>query len=299
VKRIGVALMLLTACRSAGSDSERLGDAAWHEGRWVAAVSLYRTVAPATRVTAKLADAALLADSLLVAGAAWTRLGLAAPDRAGEAASGLARVAVAAERDDNPRALALAIAGLRQLEPGWPLGRLSLRLAHQPGPFDSLARAVIPAALAAAPGRLAADSLMLALGRAQRAAGDCQHAVPTLVSAAHRSASPGTRDSALSELGSCELAVGLLALGDNLPVVAEPWLDRVAHRDPLGPVGRRAMVAFGDARFAQGDSPAASLAWQAVAAAPVPPDSITALALERLRLGNSAAATDSTRQEHP
>lgn len=298
MKRIGVALIFLTACRSAGSDSERLGDTAGHDGRWVDAIISYRAATPSPRVTAKLADAAFLADSLVAAAEAWTRLGLDAPDRAGEAASGLARTAVAAERDDDPRALVVAIAGLRQLEPGWPLGRLSLRLAHDPGPFDSLARFVIPAALAATPGRMAAGSLLLALGRAQRAAGDCQHAVPTLESAAHRGGNAGTHDSVMNELGVCELALGLRALGSHLPAEAEPWLDRVAHRDPLGRVGRRAMVGFGDARLAQGDLPEATLAWQAVAAAPVPSDSITALALERLRLGNSGAATDSTRQEH-
>ena len=196
-------------------------------------------------------------------------------------------------------ALILAIAGLRRLEPGWPLGRLSLRLAHQPAPLDTLATSVLPAALASGPGRAAADSLILALGRAQRAAVGCERAVPTLESAARRGGAADARELVSSELGACELTLGLAALGRQLPAEAEPWLDRAARRDPLGLVGRRAMVAFGDARLAQGDIPAATLAWLVVAAAPVSPDSITALALERLRLGSSGAATDSTRQGHP
>ena len=291
--------MFLSACHPAGSDSERLGDAAWHDGRWKDAVVLYRMVEPSPRVTAKLADAAFLAGALATAAEAWTNLGLAAPDRAGEAASGLARTAVAAERNDDPRALVLAIAGLRRLEPGWPLGRLSLRLAHEPGPFDTLGTLVLPAALAAGPGRGAADSLMLALGRAQRASGDCHRAVSTLESATRRGGNGGTHDDVSSELAACELTLGLQALGKQLPAEAEPWFDLAARRDPLGQAGRRAMVGFGDARLAQGDISAATLAWQVVAAAPVSPDSITALALERLRLGNSGAATDSTRQGHP
>lgn len=299
MRRFGVALMCLTACHSAGSDRERLGDAAWHDGRWNDAVGWYRTVAPSARVTAKLADAAFLADSLAVAAAAWTKLGVDDPQRAGEAASGLARTAVAAERDDNPPALVLAIAGLRRLAPGWPLGRLSLRLAHEPGPFDTLATSVLPAALAAGPGRGAADSLILALGRALRASGDCQRAVPTLEGAVRRGGNAGIGEDLVRELGACQLSLGLQALSKQLPTEAEPWFDRAARSDPLGQVGRRAMVGFGDARLAQGDMAAAALAWQGVAAAPVSPDSITALALERLRLGNSGAATDSTSKGHP
>jgi hypothetical protein len=298
VKRLAFALLLLAGCGRGGPDNERLGDKAWHDGRWNDAMAFYRAAPSSSRVLAKLADAAFLAGSLGVAAEAWTRLGVEEPDRAAEAASGLARTAAAAERDNSPRALVLAIAGLRKLEPGWPLGRLSLRLAHEPGPFDSLAMSVIPAALAAAPGRTAADSLILALGRAQRVAGDCRRAIQTLQSAGRRSGGTTTRDSAMSEMGWCELALGLRALTADHPAEAESWLDRVAHRDPLGAVGRRAMVGYGDARLAQGDIPAATLAWQTVAAAPVAPDSITVLALERLRIGSTAAATDSTRQGH-
>jgi hypothetical protein len=101
------------------------------------------------------------------------------------------------------------------------------------------------------------------------------------------------------QLGWCELVIGLRALSSEHPAEAEGWLDRVARRDPLGAVGRRAMVGVGDARLAQGDIPAATLAWQTVAAAPVAPDSITVLALERLRIGSTGAATDSIRQGHP
>lgn len=294
-----VLLLFLAACTSGRPDAERQGDRAWHAGRWTQAVALYRSADSSPRVIAKLADAAFLSGSLLEAAQAWTRLGVDAPDRAAEAASQLARTAAAAERDNSPRALVLAIAGLRRLAPGWPLGRLSLRLAHDPGPFDSLAMSVIPAALAAAPGRTAADSLILSLGRAQRAAGDCRRAVPTLQSAARRSGDGATHDSAMAQLGWCELTIGLQALASNHAADAEPWLDQVARRDPLGAVGRRAMVAFGDARLAEGDLPAATLAWQTVAAAPVAPDSVTVLALERLRLGSAGAATDSIRQGHP
>ena len=299
MRRLWLALFLASACHSPSPDNERLGDKAWHDGRWTAAVTLYRSAPPSARVTAKLADAAFLAGDYTDAAAAWTQLGLDSPDRAPEAASGLARTAAAAERDGSIRAIALAIAGLRKLEPGWPLGRLSLRLAHEPGPFDSLAMSVIPATLAAGPGKTAADSLILALGRAQRAAGDCGRAVPTLESARRRGSGTTTGDSATSLLGWCELTLGLRALASEHPALAESWLDRVAHRDPLGVVGRRAMVGLGDARLAQGDIPAATVAWQAVAAAPVPPDSITVQALERLRLGNTGTTTDSTRQGNP
>jgi hypothetical protein len=65
---------------------------------------------------------------------------------------------------------------------------------------------------------------------------------------------------------------------------ATMWLEQAAGRAPDGPAGRRALVALGDLHLAAGDPFAAMLAWQSVAAAQAAPDSITALALERLRL---------------
>lgn len=284
-------LLLIAACGTSTPDPERLGDIAWHEGRWLDAVTSYRAAGNDPRVLGKFADAALLAGQRLEAVRAWTQLGIDAPDRAGEAAAGLARAAQGAERAGEPLVLARALLGLRRLAPTWPLGRMALRLALVPDlPADEAVQ-VLPVALASVSGRAAADSVLLALGQAEHQRGTCLAAVPVLESVVRRNSDDSARTMAGRVLADCELTLGLSALNDERVGDAERWLDRAARRDPAGAVGRRALIGFGDARLRQGDPFSATLAWQAVAAARVAPDSITILALQRLRIAES---TDST-----
>lgn len=299
MKRTLLLLAFLGACSRSQPDQERLGDRASHDGRWGAAVTAYRAAGDAPRVDAKLADAAFQAGSLLVAVHAWNQLAAAAPTRVGEAANGLARTAAAAERTGDQAALAEAIGGLARVAPGWPLGRLSLRLAHGSGadggsPPDL---AILPAALAAGPGRGAVDTLLYLLGVADGHAGDCDRAVAALESVLRRSGDIGLRDSATSRLAGCELTLGLAALHGEKAADAEGWFERASRHDPAGPVGRRALVGLGDARLTQGDSLAAVAAWQAVVEAVAPPDSITQMALERLHGPPTGVTTDSIRPE--
>lgn len=281
------ALLLLAAC-GGGPDQERLGDEAWHAGRWPDAVAAYKAAGTSPRLLAKYADAALAAGRLLDAADAWTRLGSETTERAGEAAAGLARTANAAERVDDQAALARAILGLRRVAPTWPLGRLALRLTRVAGLSAQDAVDVLPVALAGAPGRAGGDSLLLALGEAQRARRSCEQAVPVLEGLEHRATLAEVRTAALASLAACELDLGLAALSADQAGAAERWLDRAARRDPDGLTGRRALLRYGDARLRQGDPFSATLAWQTVASARVAPDSITILALERLRTAESA-----------
>ena len=300
MKAATFAVLLLAGCTLGRPDRERLGDEAWHEGRWVDAMVDYRAAGDSPRLTAKLADAALQGGSLSESAEAWTKLGTEEPDRAGEAAAGLVRVAERAGHDGKQGALAAAILGLRRVSPGWPVGRLASRLSPVAGMPPAQVADLVPALLAGSTGRAAAEPVLVTLGQADRSRGACDQAVPLLEGVLRRTINAGLRDSAAGTLGWCELTLGLAALQAQQPGDAERWLDRVVTRDPQGAVGRRALVGFGDARARQGDSVSARAAWRA-AAAGVAPDSITQLALFRLAELAPALINDSalSRQVHP
>ena len=278
MKRVLLVAVLL-GCGGARNSPERLGDEAWHRGQWAVATAQYRLVGDIPRLLAKRADAALLGGDLMVAAMLYRQLGAADPTRTGEAAAGLVRVAEVAQRAGDVHAVAACIAGLAEVAPGWPLGRLALRLPSDAQWDPSLVGAIGPAGLAAAGG---GERWLLALGRGYRAAKRCPEAIAALETLRRRERGPAA-DTAGAELASCQLNVGLAALGAGRPGEADFWLLQAATADPLGASGRRALVALGDARLAEGDLAGANLRWQQVLTAPVSPDSITVMALERLR----------------
>jgi|CXWL01.1.fsa_nt_gi hypothetical protein len=269
----------LLGCGGARNSPERLGDEAWHRGQWEVAATQYRIVGDAPRLLAKRAEVALLSGDLLGAATLYQQLGEADPTRTGEAAAGLVRVAEVAQRAGNVNAVAACLAGLADVAPGWPLGRLAMRLPADAQWEPTLVAAIGPAGLAAGGG---GERWLLALGRGYRAASRCPEAIAALEALRRRDRGPAA-DTAAAELASCQLTVGLEALGSGRPGEADYWLGQAATADPLGASGRRALVALGDARMAQGDVAGANLLWQQVVTAPVSPDSITVMALERLR----------------
>jgi tetratricopeptide (TPR) repeat protein len=294
---IGLALV---GCAVGRPTSEQRGDDAWHDARWADAVSAYRAAGSTPRVLAKLADASLQGGLLSESAEAWTRLGTESPDRSAEAAAGLARVAQAAENAGNSTALARALLGLRTLAPQWPLARLAAQLSDVNGLAAGDVAGVMPAILASSPSRDEVERWLVTLGRADQGRGSCEIAVPILEGALRTTTNTGLRDSATTTLAWCELGLGLTALAAAHPGEAERWLDRAAHREPDAPVARRALVGFGDARAAQGDTAAAKAAWEAVAAI-TPPDSLTQLALQRLQQAGprSPGDTVTVRPESP
>jgi hypothetical protein len=276
-----LALSALAGCGWDRGGREQLGDDAWHDARWADAVADYRAAGDSPRLTAKLADAALEGRLLTVSAQAWTKLGTESPDRAPEAAAGLARVAASAQDAGDDAGLAQAITGLRQIAPGWPLQRLAARLGRVGDLQPAAAADVIPALLSSVSGREATEPLLLMLGRADRARGACDVAVPILEGVLRTTMNAFVRDSATTTLGWCELGLGLSALATQHRGDAERWFGRAMRRDSVGAVGRRARLGYGDARAVDGDSAAARLAWQTVASG-VPQDSLTQLAFQRL-----------------
>jgi hypothetical protein len=84
-------------------------------------------------------------------------------------------------------------------------------------------------------------------------------------------------------IATCSLALGLAALGDQDVEAAQRAFEAAIQRDPNGAAGRRALVGLGDVHFQAGAIFQAQLAWQTAASTGGLTDSITTLALERLR----------------
>lgn len=277
-----LALALVAACGGAGEDFELAGDRAWAADAPAEALAAWRRAGVSPRVLAKRAEAALAAGRLPEAAEGWVRLAEADSARRGEAAAGLARTAAAAERTDDVLALRRALIGLRGVAPEWPVGRLALRVALGDDLAAEDVAELVPAVIATNPGPTQVDRALGRLAGAERRRGRCDLAVPIYEVVARRLALPMTPEVA-EELATCETVLGLEALEADRLDAAREWLERAAGRRPDGPAGRRALVALGDIHLAEGDPFAATLAWQSVAAARVAPDTITALALARLR----------------
>ncbi len=276
-----LAVLLPAACGTSGS-ADDLGDLAYVEGRWDDAARAWRNADPGPVVTAKLADVAMASGNLAQAAVLWTRLAEQDSTRRGEAATGLARAAQAADRVNDRFALAAAVLGLRQVAPGWPVGRHAMKL-H----LDDLAAMedrilLTPAILAGVPSRSEADSLLLRWAMALRGRDGCTVAAPRFAAIEFRTEGDLAR-LASANLGECGLEAGLARLDSGDYDSALRTLGDVTRRDPGSAVGRRALVAVGDVHLKMGDPFSAVMAWQTVASWNGPADSITTLALERLR----------------
>ena len=105
------------------------------------------------------------------------------------------------------------------------------------------------------------------------------------------------QDSALRVAGrrgaaDCALALGERASAAGRPADAALWYAEAARTDSTSQTGRRALLAYGDIRVVQGDTLAAALAFQAVAADSTAPDSVVSAARIRLqRIGLNPAGT--------
>jgi tetratricopeptide (TPR) repeat protein len=289
VIRTGIGVLVLLSACGAGPSAEAVADLSAAAGSWPAAFEALQGAGSEPRILGKRAEAALQSGKLSAATRDWIRLASYDSTRRGEAAVGLVRTAVAAERQGDRQVLAEAVIGLRRLAPEWPVGRLALSLRMESGAPSAEAEVLAPAVLAAAPSRDVADDALYALGRAEQELGDCASA-EQLLGVVFRRASPTLAGHASRALADCRLRAGLIALSAGDTVLALNALESAVEQDPLGPSGRSALVALGDVHLQMGDPFAAELAWQTVATAAVAPDSITALALERLR---ARPATDS------
>jgi tetratricopeptide (TPR) repeat protein len=275
---------LLTACGQV-SDHERQGDQLYGQGRFGEALVQYRAALakdPDARLWAKVGGAALRVGNLETAADAYLRLAAEDPSRAEEAAEGLDAVARAADRTGDRRRLEAAVIGLGMIAPNRSIGRYALTVVRRPGADPNDLVGVIPAAIAAAPDAETVDSLLEVYGAALRETSGCDQALPVFQAAVRRTKVPTLRSRAEEGVAACSLTLGLRAEAAGKPEDAVLWFAATIRVDSATPVGRRALVGYGDAQLRLGDTLAAAAAYQAVAADLTQSDSTNQMARDRL-----------------
>ena len=291
LRLVPVAALALAACGPAGGP-EGAGDTAYAEGRYQEALAAYAPMAetaPSPRLWAKVGASALHLGQLREATAAYRALAASDPERADEAAEGLERVILAAERKLDQVVLQEAVEALRAVAPGRPLGRHALSLMQvASGPVEP---SDFAAALAAATEAGTVDSLLVRQASALGESGDCGGAVPLYRAAMRRAGRPGS-EAAEGGLVQCYLRLGS-ALLPSAPDSAEAWFRDAAGVDSTTVLGRVALVGLGDARARQGDLVGAALAYQTALSSGERTDSIAGVAAAKLNALASAAAPDS------
>jgi len=296
VKRWALPLVFLAACTGSAANHERLGDTAYGQGEYAAALDEYRAAGrneADARLWAKLGAAALKAGEYREAAQAYQRLASADPSRVTEAARGLERVARAADQADVGLALEESVEDLRRLAPERVSPRYTIALVKS-GRLDPAQTVGIgPNALAAAGDASAVDQMLLQFGTALQSTTACADAADIFQAVLRRSREGMLRLRASTGLGTCGVQLGLEALLMQKPEIALQWFGRVVATDSLSEPGRRALIGIGDARIAQGDLLGATIAFQD-AMKPGASDSIATMASTRLaQLGARAATADS------
>ena len=291
---------LVCGCPAGGAaaDHEQLGDRAYREGRYPAAVAEYEAALKHrdnARLLAKLGAAALHDGELPKAIDAYTGLKQADGARATEAAAGLERVAELAARRGLLVDLTKAVRALRVVAPGRPLGRFGV--AQAAGLDAPEALVALPAALASASKGRLADSLLLAYAEAQRVTTACEAATHSYGALLRRSQDARLRARAAEGVGVCALRLGLDALSAEQSEAAEGWFETVRRSVPATPLAWRAAIGMGDARLKQGDVLGAAVAYQSVLSAAAVPDSLSKLASDKLNSLTSAPPASET--AHP
>jgi tetratricopeptide (TPR) repeat protein len=292
--RVVLGTALLAGCGR--GDQERQGDQSYGEGRYNQALTQYRAALakdPDARLWAKAGAAALRTGNLAVASDAYLRLAAEDPSRAAEAAEGLDAVARAADRAGDGKRLEAAVVGLGMIAPNRSIGRYALQLVRRPGADPNDLVAVLPGAIAAAPDAETVDSLLTVYAAALRETSGCDQGLPIFQATLRRTRVAALRTRAEDGVAGCSLALGLRAEAQGEHGDAALWFAAAIRVDSGTPVGRRALVGYGDARLRLGDTIAGALAFQAVASDIVQSDSTSRMAWDRLEeLRASASSAD-------
>jgi tetratricopeptide (TPR) repeat protein len=285
---------VLSACGRV-SDHERQGDQAYGQGRFSEALVEYRAALaqdPDARLWAKAGAAALRVGNLQVAADAYLRLAAEDPTRVEEAAEGLEAVARTADRSGDGKRLESAVIGLGMIAPNRLIGRYALAVLRRPGADPNDLVAVLPAAIAAAPDAETVDSLLVVYGAALRETSGCEQALPVFQATVRRSKIPALRTRGQDGVAGCSLVLGLRAEAEGKPDDAALWFAAAIRIDSATPVGRRALVGYGDAHLRMGDTLGGALAYQAVVADQVQSDSTSMMARDRLEELRARAPDD-------
>jgi hypothetical protein len=276
-------------------NAERRGDAAYGRGQWAEALAEYRSLGGNKvdpRIWAKTGAAALHAGELARAADAYLHLAGEDPTRLAEAAEGLETVARAAEQAGRADAMEQAVVGLQAIAPERVPGRYALLLAQQQGADPEELVNLLPGAIAAAGDQATIDSLLALHARLLEKTAGCGQALLQYRALVRRAQDSALRAAGRRGAAGCALALGDRASAAGRSADAALWYAEAARTDSTSETGRRALLAYGDVRVVQGDTLAAALAFQAVAADSTAPDSVASAARIRLqRIGLNPAGT--------
>ena len=291
-----LALLLAGGCTRSAADHEELGDQAYAAGAYPNALAEYQLGLKATPgradLYAKAAAAALHTGDYGSATAHYTALAQRDRSRAGEAADGLERVVRAALQAGDRATVVAALAALRAVAPGRPLGkyvRLAALDAAERGDTAG-ALALLPSAVAAAGDPKSADSLLYLYGMAAVRAKDCTTAVAAFEGVIRRAHEPAVADGAREGLGLCALVEGQRLLDAGKPTEAEDWFRRASAPGSALDVMRGAFLGLGDVRLAQGDVAGALESYQQALAGGTPSDTIAQRAQAKINALGKADA---------
>jgi tetratricopeptide (TPR) repeat protein len=276
-------------------DNERRGDEAYGQGRYNEALGEYRAAVvkdPDARLWAKVGAAALRTGTLDLASDAYLRLAAEDPTRAEEAAEGLEAVARVADRSGDAKRLESAVVGLGMIAPSRSIGRYALAVVRRAGAEANDLVAVLPAAIAAAPDAETVDSLLAVYAGALRETSGCDQALPLFQATVRRTRVSGLRTRAEDGVAGCSVALGLRAEAAGRSEDAVLWFAAAIQIDSGTPVGRRALVGYGDARLRLGDTTAAEDAYEAVTSDAVQSDTTMQMAQDRLAELRARASTN-------
>jgi tetratricopeptide (TPR) repeat protein len=294
-------ITFLLGCTTASH--EREGDVAYREYRFAEALQAYRRATDRTDgpgIWAKLGAAALGSQDYREAVEAYRQLASLTPLRLEEATLGIDLVARAALEARDMEGLREAVFALNALAPTRRVGRYALILVQSRELSGDEELRLIPAAVGAATDRPTADSLLAAYASALQMSVSCDRAIHVYRSVRRRTeeGNPALAQAIGGEYAFCALALGL-AVAERTPWTAEEFFREAISADSTSPVGRRSLVAFGDARVVQGDFLGGALAYQSVLDLAPVPDSIVDLAAERLNGIASAAFPDDSAVVEP
>ncbi|NNG17109.1 MAG: hypothetical protein HKM89_11580 [Gemmatimonadales bacterium] len=294
----GIALLL--GCSTASHEQE--GDVAYRESRFAEALQAYRRATDRSEpgIWAKLGAAALGSGDYREAVEAYRQLAILAPLRVEEATLGIDFVARAALEARDMEGVREAVFALTALAPSRRVGRYALILVQSRELSGEEQLRLIPAAIGAATDRPTADSLLAAYASALQMSVSCDRAIQVYRSVRRRTetGNPALSQAIGGEYASCALALGLAVL-EGTPWTAEEFFREAIQADSTSPVGRRSLVAFGDARVVQGDFLGGASAYQAALDLSAGPDSIADLAAERLNAIATAAFPDDSTAVEP
>ncbi len=285
MRRWALAVLVGGAACGRAADSERQGDEAYGRGQYTEALKEYRSLVGGKahpRIWAKAGAAALRTGDLREAADAYLHLAGEDPGRIQEAAEGLAEVARIAERTDRPDALQQAVVGLQTVAPDRVPGQYALVLAQQEGAEAAELVTLLPGAIAAAPDQSTVDSLLTLHARLLRETSGCGQAMFQYRAVLRRSQDSSLLALARKGAAECALSLGERSTSSGREEDAALWFAEAARMDSSSAAGRRALFAYGETRLIQGDTLAAALAYQAIAADTAASDSFSRKARARL-----------------